>query len=78
VIPGERTDESVRELPADRILETVTPARRSLGETCHPDAMVEQAADGFAVGLRRYVHGTVVIGGIAAPLIPGGSEDQPS
>jgi len=78
VIPGERTDESVCELPAQDVLEAIAPARRRLGETCHPDAMVEQAADGFAVGLRRYVHGTVVIGGIAAPLIPGGSEDQPS
>jgi hypothetical protein len=78
VIPGERTDEPVRELPAHDVLETVTTARRSLGETCHADALVEQAVDGLAVGWRRYVHGTLVIGELPAELIPGGSEDHPS
>jgi hypothetical protein len=70
VIPGERADESVRELPTHYVLEPIATARRSLGETCHADAMVEQAADGFPVCWRRYVHGTLVIGGPGRPAHP--------
>jgi hypothetical protein len=70
VIPGERADEPVRELPAQLGLEALTAARWSLDETCHAGAMVEQAADGFAVGWRRYVHGTLVIGGPAGGTHP--------
>jgi hypothetical protein len=78
VIPGERADEAVRELSPEYGFEALTAARRSLDETCHTDAVLEQAADGFAIGLRRDVHGTFVIGGPATVLIPGGSEHQSS
>jgi hypothetical protein len=70
VIPGERADEPVRELPAHHGLEALAAARWSLDQTCHAGAMVEQAADGFAVGWRLYVHGTLVIGGLARPTHP--------
>jgi hypothetical protein len=70
VIPGERADQAVRELSSEYGFEALTPTWRSLDETCHTDAVLEQAADCFDVGLRRDVHGTPVIGGLADPAHP--------
>jgi hypothetical protein len=62
VIAGERADQAVRELPTDRGLEAIAGARPSVGETPYAGTVIEQAADGLAVGGRRGVHGTLVIG----------------
>lgn len=70
MITRERTDEPVRELSTQHDLETVAAARPSLSEACRADAMVEQAVDGLAVGWRRNVHGTLVIGGPDGPTHP--------
>jgi hypothetical protein len=66
VIAGERADESACELPAERGLETFTSLRTGLDEPAEARAVVEQAADGLAVGGRRCGcnHGTLVIGGL--------------
>jgi hypothetical protein len=70
VIPGKRADQAVRELSPDHGFEALTATRRSLDETCHTDAVLEQAADCFDVGLRRDVHGTPGIGGLGDPAHP--------
>jgi hypothetical protein len=62
VIAGERADEPVRELSAEHDLEALARLRPRLGETSYTGTVIQQAADGLAVGGRRGVHGSVVIG----------------
>ena len=62
MIAGERADQSVRELTAQHGLEPLTRPRARLAPARDAGTVVEQAGDGFAVGGRRCVHGTVVIG----------------
>jgi hypothetical protein len=70
VIPRERADEPVRELPAQDRLEALTPARASLGQSGNAATVVEEAADGLAVGGRRCVHGPLVIGPVPGRADP--------
>lgn len=62
MIAGERADEPVRELAAEHHLEAFPRLRPRLGETSYAGIVIEQAADGLAVGGRRGVHGPFVIG----------------
>jgi hypothetical protein len=63
VIAGERAEKPVREFTAEGGLEAIASAGARLGQTGDAGAVVEQAADGLAVGGRRCVHGPLVIGG---------------
>lgn len=62
MIAGERADEPVRELSTEHHLEALTGARARVGEAPNAGTVIQQAADGLAVGGRRGVHGTLVIG----------------
>jgi hypothetical protein len=62
VIPGERADEAACELTTEDGFQTVASPRWSLGEAGDTGTVVEEAADGPAVGGRRSVHGPLVIG----------------
>jgi hypothetical protein len=62
VIAGERTDEPVCELSADRGLEPVFRARAPLRQPWEARTVVEEAADGSSVDGRRLVHGPLLIG----------------
>jgi hypothetical protein len=62
VIAGERAHQPVRELPADGGLESLARSGPGLGQTWEAGTLVEQAGDGSAVDVRRFVHGPLVIG----------------
>lgn len=62
MIAGERADKPVRELATEHHLEALTGARARVGEAPRAGTVIQQAADGLAVGGRRGVHGTLFIG----------------
>ncbi len=72
MIAGKRADQAVRELSPDDGLEPIASARASVGEAGQRQAgaVVEEAADGPPVGLRRYGHGPLLIDGADMPCDP--------
>ena len=62
MIAGERAHQAARELPAHRGLQSLAGVvLLTLGEARDARAVVEEAADGFAVVGRQAVHGTLSI-----------------